>query len=142
MSMGTPESAKSPTLVTKAAGASAAPEKYSFQNHRASTVPGVRNRTSVASNRTPGAPAKAPRNGPMTANAVIPESTTQASNHRTLMRPLPTISSARHERPASTCAPSGTHPASSLRLRPQDPLRDFLVRRDRRRLLRRFDRLG
>jgi len=54
MSMGTAESAKSPTPVTKAAGRIATPEKYSRKNQRTSKRPGVENSTSVARSRTPG----------------------------------------------------------------------------------------
>ena len=72
MSMGTAESAKSPTLVTKAAGTSATPEKYSPKNQRTSKRPGVENNTSVASSRTPGAVAKVSLNGKRAAKARMP----------------------------------------------------------------------
>src|SRR3954468_7215249 len=91
--MGTPESAKSPTLVTNAAGASATPEKYSPKNQRTSKTPGTENSTSVASSKTPGAVARASLNGMRATKASMLATTTQTSNHRTVKRPLPTIPS-------------------------------------------------
>src|SRR5215210_8119465 len=93
MSIGTASRPKSPTLVTKAAGASAAPEKYSLQNQRTINTPGVKNKTAVATKRRAGTVANTLLNGPKTAHAATTASTRLVSNHRRWMRPLFTLSS-------------------------------------------------
>src|SRR5215212_3752483 len=91
MSRGTPNSAKAPASITNAAGSRVAPEKYPLKNHRVSNTPGAMNKTRVATSRTSGSVAKAPRRGPTTAKAAAPESATPASNHRKRAQALPTI---------------------------------------------------
>src|SRR5919112_2407799 len=89
--MGTAESAKSPTLATNAAGASATPEQYSPKNQRTTRTPGAENSTRVATSKAPGSVANGSLNGKRAAKARIPASTTPTSNHLTVKRPLPTI---------------------------------------------------
>src|SRR5215213_4464808 len=115
--MGTAESAKSPTLVTKAAGASATPEKYSRKNQRTTRTPGAENSTSVASSKTPGAVARVSLNGIRATKARMLATTTPASYHRTVTRPLPTI-------PPSGTAGSlaAAHPADHELFRDQGSL--------------------